>query len=53
MEVARTKVILASQRQKDNKSHYDAKMHWKNELQKLHDFRKKIPKGSDVVSKLR
>lgn len=53
MDNARSKALMANQRQTANQHLLDAKEHWRRELQSLHNFKKQIPKGSDVVNKLK
>ena len=53
IENARGKQMLANQRQRNNNHMESAKEHWKNELARINQFKQRIPKGSDVVNKLK
>ena len=45
--------MIANERQRQSEHLESAKEHWKNELAKINQFKMAIPKGSDVVNKLK
>ena len=45
--------MMANLRDRNNNHMESAKEHWKNELARISQFKQRIPKGSDVVNKLK